>query len=131
MFNLFDRSDSGNKFCLIMSGTNDVPANYILITNNTFKMPINTNQGGAGVYIYDMRTTTVVEFVFNDVIQPGANGLNGLRFNSSGYLYSNGNLFQNCSYGFVLERPTTSTGESVSNTFVNCVINTTPTVIVR
>jgi hypothetical protein len=52
--NIIDRSNSGNKFCIII---NDEPnyydgkTVYALIENNVLFLPKTTNEGGAGIYL--------------------------------------------------------------------------------
>lgn len=116
--NIFDRSVTGNKFCFIISGTTDVQPNVFVINNNTFRLPIKTGQGGAGLYIYDLKSNTNVEFAFNQVIGDMA----GVKFNSLGTFYSNGNKYTGSPgampIAIELQRATAK-GISISDNFVN------------
>ena len=129
--NDIDRSDSGNKFCIIMSGTIPIEGNYILIDNNTMRLPLKTNQGGAGVYIYDMPNDLALEFVFNEL----HGNMAGVKFNSNGTFYSNGNKYWGLSesepmpIGIELQRPNSSFGHSVSDWYQHCTRKTTNTIL--
>lgn len=124
--NIFDRSATGNKFCLIISGTNDVRPNTWQISNNTFILPIKTGQGGAGIYIYDLKASTVVKFDFNTV----TGAMAGIKFNSLGTFKSSGNEYKGLTIGIELQKKDAK-GYSVSDSFVNCARKTTANVIVE
>jgi hypothetical protein len=54
---LLDRSDSGNKFALIAAGSSEG-----IIEHNTIRGPLNTPEGGAGLYLGNDVTTVTVRF---------------------------------------------------------------------
>lgn len=110
-FNRIDRSATGNKFCLIISGTNDVHPNQWQISNNEFLLPIATSEGGAGIYIYDLKPSTVVEFAFNQV----AGSMCAIKFNSYGTFYSTGNDYYT-TFGIELQR-SSAKGQSIDDFF--------------
>ena len=131
--NTIDRRATGNKFCMIFSGTAGsqntpkVPDNFIRINNNKFFMPIRTGQGGAGLYFYDLPAEFVTEFTFNEVI----GDLAGIKYTCLGTFYSNGNTYDGKpgSMPIAIElQKTAAKGYSVSDHFVNCTRKTTSNV---
>jgi len=116
--NIIDRSATGNKFCIIFTGTagsNGTPPvqdNYIVINNNKFVLPLRTSEGGAGLYFGDLPAQTVVEFTFNEV----RGEMCGIKYTTLGTFYSNGNTFYNLSFGIELQR-TQAKGVSTSDAF--------------
>ena len=130
--NTIDRSHTGNKFCIIFSGsagsnnTPKVPDNFIQITNNKFMQPIKTNQGGAGLYFGDLPSDLNTEFVFNEMTGDMA----GIKYTCLGSFYSNGNTYLNNSIGIEVQK-LEATGYSISDYFVNCQRKTSNNVIVE
>ncbi|MBK9357617.1 MAG: hypothetical protein IPN08_09575 [Bacteroidales bacterium] len=130
--NTIDRSHTGNKFCIIFSGsagsnnTPKVPDNFIQINNNTFIQPIKTNQGGAGLYFGDLPSDLITEFTFNELTGDMA----GIKYTCLGTFYSNGNTYRNNSIGIEVQK-TEAKGKSVSDNFVNCLHKTSNNVIVE
>lgn len=119
--NFIDRSTTGNKFCLIMSGGGGT----ILISNNIFLAPIQTSEGGAAVYLYDLPTR--VQFENNRV----TGSLVGVVYQSAGVLYSERNTYTNNVRAISHMRPKTSQVYSVGDTFTNCKSTVSPTVVVN
>lgn len=109
-----DRRTTGNKFCAIFSGTNDVSPNEWVINNNTFFQPRKTNGGGAGLYFYDLKANTIVEIAFNTI----TGTMTSIWVNSNGTFYSTGNTYENGAFGLFFQRPTTK-GYSVDDSFIN------------
>lgn len=130
--NTVDRSHTGNKFCIIFSGsagsngTPKVTDNFILINNNTFIQPIKTAQGGAGLYFGDLPSDLITEFTFNELTGDMA----GIKYTCLGTFYSNGNTYRNNSIGIEVQK-LEATGTSVSDNFVNCLHKTSQNVIVE
>lgn len=123
--NTIDRSHTGNKFCLILSGTagsqgtGRIPGNFIQINNNRFKMPIRTGQGGAGLYFYDLPADMVTEFTFNEV----HGDLAAIKYSSLGTFLSNGNEYKGTPGAMPIAielQNTAAKGTSISDLFINC-----------
>lgn len=117
-----DRSDTGCKFCLIVAGLFDVPDNYLIIDNNEFIAPIATNQGGAGLYISDIRTT--VPIIYSNNKLKGDKGLTGVWYQSRGELRSINNVYDTLSTGLSKVTVDGSVCTSENDTFINCSTNT-------
>jgi len=130
--NTIDRSHTGNKFCIIFSGsagsnnTPKVPDNFIQINNNTFIQPIKTNQGGAGLYFGDLPADLITEFTFNELTGDMA----GIKYTCLGTFYSNGNTYINNSIGIEVQKLQTI-GQSIADNFVNCQRKVSSNVIVE
>jgi len=117
-----DRSDTGCKFCVIVGGLFDAPDNYLIIDNNEFIAPIATNQGGAALYISDIRTT--VPIIFSNNKLKGDKGLTGVWYQSRGELKSINNVYDTLSTGLSKVTTTESICTSENDTFINCTVNT-------
>lgn len=119
--NTFDRRDTGNKFCLIFSGSagsNGTPTinnNYIRITNNKFILPIKTTEGGGGVFFGDLPTGLAVDFENNTLTGNGI--MTGVNIRTRGILRSRNNSYQ-CEPG-VYMYPNTIQYSSQGDTFKN------------
>jgi len=130
--NTIDRSHTGNKFCIIFTGsagsngTPKVQDNFINIFNNTFIQPIKTNQGGAGLYFGDLPSDLNTEFVFNEM----TGNMAGIKYTCLGTFYSNGNTYRNNAIGIEVQK-LAAIGYSVSDNFVNCVHKVSQNVILE
>jgi len=113
------RDDTGNKFCIIISGSagsNGTPTvvnNYIKITRNNFKMPIKTSQGGSGLYFGDLPAGLAVDFENNTV----EGDMTGVNIRTRGIFRSRNNSYQ-CEPG-VYMYPATIQYSSQGDTFKN------------
>ncbi len=118
-----DRSDTGCKFCIIIAGFIEVADNYLILDNNEFIAPIATSQGGAGLYIRDIRTNMPIIYSNNKL--KGDKGLTGLWYQSNGELNSINNIYDSLSTG-INKINTTSDSICTSNNdiFINCSVNT-------
>jgi len=113
------RNDTGNKFCIIISGsagsngTPTVANNYIKITRNNFKMPIKTSQGGSGLYFGDLPAGLAVDFENNTV----EGDMTGVNIRTRGIFRSKNNNYQ-CEPGINMQ-PNTIQYSSQGDTFKN------------
>lgn len=114
-FCTIDRSATGNKFCFIVAGTNDVQPNVWQISNNTFVLPLKTNEGGAGLYFGDLKANTIVEFDFNTVTGIMA----GIKYTCLGTFKSTGNEFNGCIIAIEVQRKEAK-GTSDQDSFTGC-----------
>jgi len=128
----FNRSDTGNKFCLIIAGTTSTPGNYLIIENNIFTSPMTTGQGGAAVYI-GTGVDHSIDFNFNCIAGDRSrtvSGLTGIWYQaSSGTLSTTGNDISGCSWGIQQITPRTTVCTSIDNYFYNNSANYSPTIL--
>lgn len=122
-YNNIDRSSTGNKFCIIISGTTTVDDNYMVFNNNTFLLPKTTSEGGAGIYI-SAGLHLNIDFNFNTLIgdrNSTTNGLTGLWYQASGEgLMSSGNKYIHCSRGISHLNPSLTKAYSYDDLFQGC-----------
>jgi hypothetical protein len=118
--NFVSRDDTGNKFCMIITGSagsNGTPAiqgNFILISDNTFVLPIKTTYGGSGIYLGDLPSGLAVDLTFNTFLS-SAKEFSGVTVRARGIINSNGNIYM-CSPGIGMS-PSTITYTSTDDFF--------------
>lgn len=118
---LVDRSDTGNKFCIIISGVFQTLDNYVIIDNNTLKAPKKTDQGGATLYISDIQDSELdIIFTNNELKGEGPNSLTGVWYQGyEGSFVSENNMYEGLSFGIQnISKSLYCT--SKNDTFVNC-----------
>jgi len=109
--------ETGNKFCIIFTGSKDIPKNTILISGNRFTMPKKTSQGGAGLYFGDLNAGCVTDFDFNTIV----GDLCAIKYTTQGTFKSNGNIYR-ASFGIEVQQPSAK-GYSESDEFRNIPAN--------
>ncbi|KAF0196003.1 MAG: hypothetical protein FD166_2730 [Bacteroidetes bacterium] len=105
--------ETGNKFCIIFTGSKDIPKNTIKISGNRFVMPKNTTWKGAAIYFGDLNSGCVTDFDFNLVI----GDLAAIKYTTLGTFKSSGNTYKNCSIGIEVQQ-SAAKGFSYSDDFI-------------
>lgn len=117
-----DRSDTGNKFCLIIAGFfARTDGNYLIIEDNTFISPKKTDQGGAVIYLRDFQDDNLdVVFNGNKLIGEGPYGLTGVWYQAyKGTFKSENNTYDSLGYGIqnISNSPLCTSKDDI---FTNC-----------
>jgi len=117
-----DRSDSGNKFCWIMNSTGNGA-----ITNSHFISPLYTTEGGGIIYLDHGANVTFYNNTFEGNSADPATSLDCIYHNNAGgTTFAKNNTFKNLPRGIVHLNGAMNISD---NTFVNCPIQTTGSVI--
>lgn len=127
-----DRSDTGNKFCVINTQFYNGAGAFIKINRNKFIVPKTTAYGGAGLYLADTPTGVTIQFENNEIkdIDP-AKGITGVWYHGTGSLASKLNKYISLSEGLGNHagnpQPVIT---SENDTFTDCTVNVAGNVVI-